>query len=132
MGKRKKRREKELEGVNLLELAPRRVAEWEEEGERVVILRPPPGSRGLRRLVDRVLHSLSAHRIRLDEVGSFAWRHLDGERTVGEVAELLRKEFGEEVEPAEERLGHLVWLMRKEEFLVYPGWEGGKGRGAGR
>jgi hypothetical protein len=131
MGRRKKRREKELEEVNVLELAPRRLAEWEEEeGGRVVVLRPSPATRGLGGLVDRILHQLSARRIRLDEVGSFAWLRLDGEQTVGQVAELLRKEFGDDVEPAEERLGRLVQLMRREGFLAYPGWdEGERARG---
>lgn len=130
MGMRKKRREKELEEVNVLELAPRRLAEWEEEeGGRVVVLRPSPGTRGLRGLVDRILHQLSARRIRLDEVGSFVWLRLDGERTVGRVAELLRGKFGARVEPAEERLGRLVQLMRREGFLAYPEWDEGERAG---
>jgi hypothetical protein len=73
--------------------------------------------------MDRFFHKMSANRIRLDEVGSFAWLHLDGERTVGEVAGLLLEEFGEKVAPAEERLAHLVWLLRREGFLAYPGWD---------
>ncbi len=117
--------EKELEGVNLLGLAPRRVAKWEEVDGRVVVIRPDPETRGLRGWLDRLLHSMSASRIRLDELGSFAWMRLDGERTVAEVAELLRREFGEAVEPAEERLGHLVRAMRREGFLAYPGWDPG-------
>ncbi len=120
----RKQKEKALEGVNLLGLAPLRLAEWEEVGGRVVVLRPEPGSTGLRGLLDRFFHRMSANRIRLDEVGSFAWLHLDGERTVGEVAQLLTGEFGDRVAPAEERLAHLVWLLRKEGLLGYPGWDG--------
>jgi hypothetical protein len=116
-------REKELEGVDLMGLAPFRLADWEEVDGRVVLVRPPPRTPGLRGSVDRVLHRLSANRIRLDDLGSFAWHHLDGERTVGDVADLLRAEFGERVDPAEERLGHMVRLMRREGFLGYPGWD---------
>jgi hypothetical protein len=121
MGRR--RREKELEGVNLMGLAPVRLARWEEVEERVVVLRPPPTRAGLRGALDRVLHRLSARRIRLDEVGSVAWRALDGTRTVAEVAALLREEFGERVDPPEERLGHFIWLMRGEGLLGYPEWD---------
>jgi len=121
--RRRKGREAELEEVNLLGLAPRRSARWEEKDGRVVVLRPEPTTQGLRGRVDRMLHRMSASRIRLDEVGSFAWLRLDGDRTVAEVAELLRAEFGERVEPAEERLGHLVWVMRREGLLGYPGWD---------
>jgi len=120
---RKKHREKALEGVNLLGLAPVRVAHWEEVGGRVVVLRPPPTTKGLRGFMDRFFHHMSANRIRLDDVGSVAWRALDGDRTVAEVADLLRDEFEERVDPVGERLGHLIWLMRKEGLLRYPGWD---------
>jgi len=120
---RRKQREKALEGVNLLGLAPVRVARWEEVGGRVVVLRPPPATRGLRGTLDRFFHYMSASRIRLDEVGSVAWRALDGDRTVAEVADLLLEEFEEKVDPVGERLGHFIWLMRKEGFLRYPGWD---------
>jgi hypothetical protein len=121
--KSRKEREKKLEGVNLLGLAPLRYAEWEEEEGRVVVLRPEPTVRGLKGLLERFFHRMSAKRIRLDPVGSFAWLHLDGERTVGQVAQLLREEFGEDVDPAEHRLAQLIWLLRKEEFMGYPGWD---------
>jgi hypothetical protein len=119
----RKKRERELEGINLLGLAPFRVADWEEVGGRVVVLRPPPRTRGLRGVLDRFFHRMSASRIRLDEVGSVAWRALDGNRTVAEVAAMLREEFGEGVHPVEERLGHLIWMMRREGLLGYPGWD---------
>jgi len=119
----RKRREEELEGVNLLGLAPFRVADWEEVDGRVVVLRPPPTFRGFRGALDRFFHRMSANRIRLDEVGSLAWLALDGDRTVAEVADLLREAFGEKVDPAEERLGHFIWMMRGEGLLGYPGWD---------
>ena len=126
MGIRKKKdRERELEGVNLLRLAPRRIADWEEVDGRAVVLRPEPVSVGFQGLMDRFFHQMSAHRIRLADVGSFAWVHFDGERTVGEVGELMRSEFGDRVDPVEERLGRLVWVMRREGFLAYPKWDDG-------
>ena len=121
----RRKRRNELEDVNLLEVTPVRTADWIERGERVVVIRPQPERPGLRGLVDRLLFLLSARRIRLDAVGSFAWLHLDGERSVGQVAELLRKEFGERVEPAEERLGHLVRVFRREGLVGYRGWDEG-------
>lgn len=119
----RKERDKELEGVNLLGLAPVRFAKWEEVEGKVILLRPKPTTRGPRGLLDRFFHRMSASRIRLDEFGSFAWLRLDGSRTVGQVVELMREEFGEGVDPAEERLSHLIWLLRREELLGYPGWD---------
>ena len=55
-----------LEGVNLLEIAPVRLAAWEEKEGRVVLKRPPARGHGLRLLLRRMSHALSASRIRLD------------------------------------------------------------------
>jgi len=124
MGSRQRdNREKELEGVNLMGLAPRRIAEWEERDGRIVVLRPAPVTQGLRGVMDRFFHRMSASRIRLADQGGFAWFHLAGDRTVAEVGELMRAEFGEGVEPVEERLGHFILVMRKEGFLSYPDWD---------
>lgn len=107
--------------VNLLDLTPVRVAEWEEEEGRVIVLRPPPRTTGLRRLVDRLLVEMSTRRIRLDDVGSAAWLLMDGERTVGDVAAELRTRFGDAIDPAEERVGILVRLMHRQLFVEFPG-----------
>ena len=119
----KRRRVDELETVNLLEVSPVRLAEWTEKQERVVVVRPKALRPGPLGLIDHMLYLLSARRIRLDAFGSFAWLQLDGKRSVGQVVALLREEFGEKVEPAEERLGHLIRVFRREGFVAYPGWD---------
>jgi hypothetical protein len=60
-------------------------------------------------------------RIRLDDRGAFVWNHLDGRRTVGEIAQLARETFGESIEPAEERVGRLMLMFRREDLVAYPG-----------
>ncbi len=127
-------RERGLEGVNLLGLAPFRIADWEEDEGRAVVLRPRPTSRGPRGLLDRFFYRMSARRIKLDEVGTFVWNRLDGKRTVRELADGLDAEFGKRVQPVEERLGHLIRLLRQEGLVGYPGWdekEEGRPRTAG-
>ena len=108
--------------MNLLEIAPVRLAAWEEDRDgRVVLTRPRPRTRGLRGLADLISFWMSVRRIRLDAVGSYCWRQLDGRCTVGELAQRLREEFGESVEPAEERVGQWVRIMRHQDMLAYPG-----------
>lgn len=119
----KRRRVDELEAVNLLEVSPVRLADWTDSQGRVVIVRPRSLRPGLFGWIDLLLYLLSAKRIRLDAFGSFAWLQLNGERSVGEVVGLLRSEFGDEVEPAEERVGHLIRVFRREGFVAYPGWD---------
>jgi len=113
-----------LEEINLLELAPVRLADWfqDEEGG-VTLVRPRPRSKGLKRLSDLLGYYSSPKRVRLDAVGSLAWKHLDGRPTVAEIARKVRDEFEEEAEPAEERVGLFVRLLRGEGMVAYPGWD---------
>jgi len=122
---RHKARQEALAQVNLLELAPVRVATWEEVEGRTLVHRPRPrGGRGLLAwLNDWLGYHTGPRKIRLDPVGSFAWQRLDGKTTVGEVARALREEFGEAIEPAEERLGKLVQLLHGEYLVAYPGFD---------
>lgn len=120
---KKSSRSKRLEKVNLLDVRPVRTECWEEQDGRIVIVRSLPTGARRRRPREWFRFWLSTRRIRLDERGSLVWRLLDGNRTVAEVAAELRLEFGQEVEPAEERTGQLVRRLHDEELLGYPGWE---------
>jgi hypothetical protein len=90
---------------------------------RVVIERPEPRGRGWRKPLEWVGFWMSTRRIRLDTRGSFAWKLLDGRTSVQQAAEALRAEFGDDVEPAEERVGKLIRQLRSQEMLSYPGWD---------
>lgn len=126
---RKSARTKRLESVNLLDLRPVRTESWEEQDGRIVIVRTSPTGQRRRRPREWFRFWLSSRRIRLDEPGSRVWRLLDGNRTVAEVAQELRSEFGQEVEPAEERIGQMVRRLHDEELVGYPGWEEVEARG---
>jgi hypothetical protein len=107
--------------VNLLDLKPRREVEWEEREEgTIVLVRRRPVIRGPRSFGRWISYMMSTPRVRLDDVGSFAWSKLDGHTTVGGVVDQVRKHFGKRVEPVEHRLGELVRQLRRERFLSYP------------
>ena len=126
------KRSHQLAQVDLLRIAPVRLAAWEESDGRVTVTRPRPVTGGLRGLAEWFSFWMSVRRIRLDEVGSFCWKLLDGRRTVGEVAAALRERFGETVDPAEERVGQFVRVLRYQGMLGYPGWDTvGDGRESG-
>jgi len=118
-----RRQRNQLAQVDLLGIAPVRLAAWEESEGRVTVTRPRPVTRGLRGFADLFSYWMSVRRIRLDEIGSFCWKLLDGRRTVGEVAVAARERFGETVDPAEERVGQFVRVLRYQGMLGYPGWD---------
>jgi hypothetical protein len=61
----------------------------------------------------------TAKRLRLDAMGSFAWKRLDGHRTVNEITEAMRREFGESAEPVDERVELFLDLLYREELMVF-------------
>lgn len=108
-----------------------RCAEWKEVDGLVVIERPRPPVGALRAPLRWVTFLMSTRRIRLDAKGSHAWRQLDGKRSVSELSEGMRAEFGADIEPAEERLGTLIRQLRSQDLVAYPGWDADAGVNGG-
>jgi Coenzyme PQQ synthesis protein D (PqqD) len=111
--------EHDLSAINLLDVTPVRLADWEERGDRVVLLRPQPRAPWYLLPFEWVRYLLAVHRIQLDVTGSTAWRACDGTRTTGEIVPLVRQAVGAVAEPLEERLGQLVRRLRHEGLLAY-------------
>ena len=106
---------------DLLELAPVRRVPWiEREDGRVVIDRPRPPIDGLRGLIKRASWMLAPRRIRLDEIGSFAWRRLDGSTKVRALAVVIRDAFPDSCDQLEERLGAHLRAMRRLRLISFP------------
>ena len=100
----------------ILAAVPRRLASWTEDAQgRVVLERPRPATTGLRGVGDLISWWLSPRRVRLDALGSTAWRRLEGDTTVAEVAEALAVEH--EIEDARSRASHFVRLLHREGYL---------------
>jgi len=58
-------------------------------------------------------------KVTLDEIGSCAWRHIDGKRSLAEIGNAMREELGEKVEPVGERLGMFMGLLKRNKFATY-------------
>lgn len=108
-----------LAATNLLDVVPVRVAQWDEQADRVVVRRPRPHAPWYLLPLEWIRFGLAVPRIRLDAVGSAAWRACDGRNTVADIALRIRAEFGGPAEPVEERLGHLVRRLWREGLITY-------------
>jgi hypothetical protein len=107
--------------VDVLELAPSRTVPWREgEDGLVVIDRPRPRVRGLRDVIASAGWLLTPRRIHLDEIGSFAWRRLDGATTLRTLAQVMRDAFPDSCEQLEERLGAYVRNMQRMRLISFP------------
>jgi len=57
--------------------------------------------------------------IHLDEMGSFVWPLLDGEKTILELGEEVKKHFGEKAEPLYERLSRYMHILESYGFIRF-------------
>lgn len=56
-------------------------------------------------------------RVKLDDVGSFIWKRLDGSKAFAEILSEMKIEFGERIEPAEDRLTQFFRVLHKDKFV---------------
>jgi hypothetical protein len=110
-----------LQTVNVLDVTPIRLADWEDHEECVVVVRPKPQVRWYLLPIEWLRYALAVHRIRLDPIGSLVWRGCDGAQTVAEIVSGVREVFGPDAEPVEQRLGQLIRRLRQEGLLAYRG-----------
>lgn len=95
----------------------KRNVEWEDgpEGQAVLLVprfRSGPLAKWLQPRLKR------PHiRVKLDQVGSFVWKRLDGTAHFTSVIEDMRSAFGEKIEPAEERLIKFFSILNKDKFV---------------
>lgn len=55
--------------------------------------------------------------IKLDSLGSFVWKQIDGGRNIIEIGELVKHEFGDKAEPLYERLAGYMETLKKNGFI---------------
>jgi hypothetical protein len=58
------------------------------------------------------------YRVDLDDVGTFVWKRCDGSISVEELARAMRGEFGERVEPVEDRLVTFLKSLQRGRFIT--------------
>jgi len=108
-----------LQGVNYLDLVPRRLIDSEPADDGKVRLlmpryRDPLGKRLLQPLLRGDRRFI---RVPLEGRGSWIWSQVDGDRTVGQIAVAFRAAFPEESEQVEERVCQYVAALVGNGFL---------------
>jgi len=94
------------------------VASETDASGRVILLKPKFRQPWLARLIGPFLKHPCFH-IRLDELGSAAWKKLDGHRNALEIARELERELGDQIKPVYERFGRFLALLKHNHFIEY-------------
>lgn len=72
-------------------------------------------------IAQKFFHSPRVSHIKLDEYGSFLWKEIDGKRTVGQLAQRMKEQFGQQAEPLYDRLVHYMQILRNNQFILFQG-----------
>ena len=70
------------------------------------------------RIFQLILKKPKVSHIHLDELGSFVWKSIDGERSVEELCELVEMELGELAHPTGERLVKFLEILKEYKFIT--------------
>ncbi|MCH8289103.1 MAG: PqqD family protein [Candidatus Marinimicrobia bacterium] len=108
-------KEKKTE-VNLLELVPKRILEWEYTDDGLVTLKIPKFRGKLGNFITSKMNSPD-YTVQLDAVGSFVWKECDGEKNVLEISQKMKDEFGDDVEPLYERISFFIKTLTSSKAI---------------
>lgn len=108
-------------GENYLDYIPVRNPRntWEEKGGIVIIHMVHRGFYS--KVAQKFFHTPRVSHIDLDSYGSFLWRAIDGESTVGQLAEEMKTRFGKDAEPLYDRLIKYMQILRNNDFILFRG-----------
>jgi hypothetical protein len=101
-----------------MELVPEHNARWEKNTEGGVILWTPKFTHPFMVKYILPLFRKKEYKINLDQYGSFVWLHVDGKKSVQQIGSAMYAEFGEKIEPVEQRLGIFINIMSNRNLLV--------------
>lgn len=71
------------------------------------------------RIAQKLLKKPKISYIHLDEMGSFIWPLMDGEKDILEIGKYVEEHFGEKANPLYERLSQYFKTLEKYNFIEY-------------
>ena len=112
-------RRKILKQANLLELTPVRLDDHEkDESGKVTIIIPKFTNSIAKKIIEPRLKARNI-RMKLDEFGTCTWLLMDGHKNVAKIISELRKQFGDKIEPVEERLTKFITLLYEQRYISF-------------
>lgn len=108
-----------LKKANYLNLTPMRLLQDEVgEDNKVALLFPKFEGKLTKKYIAPMLKSPYI-RMRLDEFGSAVWLVIDGKKKVQEIADELVQQFGDKIQPVEQRLTKFLTLLYTQKVITF-------------
>lgn len=115
-------RQKEKRPANYLDYIPARSTAylWTQSETGAVVLEVPHTG-FYDKLVQRFFHRPASSKVDLDELGSFIWLQMDGQRSIYEIALLVHRQFGEQAEPLLKRIITFFRMLQSYQLICFAG-----------
>ena len=114
------KKKKEVISQNYLEKIPVRPAHIKWTADEAGIVTLDIENTGLfNRAAQKLLHKPKVRHIHLDEMGSFVWPLLDGEKNIIELGRMVEERFGEKANPLYERLAKYFQILDSYQFIEW-------------
>lgn len=113
-----KKKKQEVISLNYLDMIPTHNDAFKskiEDGKVTIFIE----NRGIMNRICQVLfRKPKISNVYLDEFGNFLWPLMDGKRSVYELGDFVKKEFGEKAEPLYERLAKYMKNLESYSFII--------------
>ncbi len=105
--------------VNYLEFVPLRQIERYKTDENGVITLEIENKGVFNRVAQKLFKKPKVSYIHLDEMGSFVWPLIDGNRNITDIGVFVKNHFGEKAEPLYERLAQYFRVLESYKFIKF-------------
>lgn len=114
------KKRKEVISKNYLEKIPSRPEhiKWNADENGIVTL-DIENTGFMNRMAQKLFRKPKVSYIHLDEMGSFVWPLLDGEKNIIELGELVKERFGDKANPLYERLAKYFQILDSYQFIEW-------------
>ncbi len=90
---------------------------WSTDGKSVTLEIKNEGL--MNKIAQKLFKKPKVSYVHLDEMGSFIWPLINGERTITHIAEFVKEKFGKEAEPLYERLAKYFQILSSYNFIYF-------------
>jgi hypothetical protein len=115
-----KKNKKNKPQINYLDLIPERAdsLRWHEDQKGCMVLEIE--NKGFFNLIAQKFFKRPRYsKVHLDEMGTFVWPLIDGQKSVSEIAALVKEHFGEKAEPLYPRIVKYFQIMESYHFVKF-------------
>ena len=106
--------------INYLDLIPQRSEEldWYTDRNGILVLKVE-NKGAFNTIAQKIFNKPRYTKVHMDKMGTFIWPLIDGERTIADIAILVKEEFGEAAEPLYPRIVKYFQIVESYHFIKF-------------